>query len=158
MKQLKLILLLSLIFIICSYAQMRHFDHQPGREKIEQLEKIKLIETLQMDEETTLRFFARRSEMMIKVDSLRKQSDEIIIKMAKLVNDENKNHSDELKTLINEFDGNQENMQKLRSNFVKSLGDILTTEKIAKMIIFDKNFKDELRRVLIRGKKSKFRD
>ena len=158
MKNIRLVFLAVFIFTISGYAQMRHFGHNPGMEKIEQLEKIKLIETLKMDEETTLRFFARRSEMMIKTDSLMKTGEEIINKMAMLVDDKTKDHTKELKTLINKFDEVQKSVQKLRSDFVKSLDDILTTEQIAKMIIFDRNFKDELRRVLIRGKKPKFRD
>ena len=158
MKNIRLVFLAVFIFTISGYGQMRHFGHNPGMEKIEQLEKIKLIETLKMDEETTLRFFARRSEMMIKTDSLMKKGEEIINKMAMLVDDKTKDHTKELKTLINKFDEVQKSVQKIRSDFVKSLDDILTTEQIAKMIIFDRNFKDELRRVLIRGKKPKFRD
>ena len=67
------IVILSFISFL-SIEAFAQFEEGPPphkmREKILQLEKIKLIEALQMDEETTLRFFARRSETEKSIDGL----------------------------------------------------------------------------------------
>ena len=52
-------------------------DRKGPREKIEQLEKIKLIEALDMDEQTTLKFFARRNESRSRIDKLNDSLDTI---------------------------------------------------------------------------------
>ncbi len=155
MKTIKYITLFTTVFLVSVFGQMRHDEPPPGREKIEQLEKIKLIEVLRMGEETTLRFFARRSEMKTKLDSLHEKAVEIIADMEKIVKDGNSTQKDKLKKMIEDLDKIQFESQKLKSDFIKSLDDILTTEQIAKVIIFEKNFKDELRRILMYRKHSK---
>src|SRR4030066_465995 len=70
MKTIYYTLALLLFISVTIIPQKGKWRDEEMREKFEQLEKIKLIETLEMDEETTLRFFARRSEH-------RKQQDEI---------------------------------------------------------------------------------
>ena len=67
--------LLSILFVITfvfsNYGQeFRHPMQREARGKIDELEKIKLIDVLQMNEETTLRFFARRSEYQNRLKEL----------------------------------------------------------------------------------------
>jgi hypothetical protein len=45
-----------------------------------------------------------------------------------------------------------------KSDFISSLDDILTTEQIAKLIIFERRFKDELRRAMFKGRKFRNQD
>lgn len=119
--------------------------------KLAQLEKVKLIETLKMDEETTLRFFARRTEFLDKIQLLNKISMDLIDKLEKSFGENNLTESD-YKNIIREFNNNDEQMFKEKMNFINSLNDILSEEQIAKMIVFEKKFKEEIRQILKKGR------
>ena len=49
-----------------------------NRDRLEQLEKIKLIESLDLDEETSIRFFARRNDSKNQIRELEKKAEDII--------------------------------------------------------------------------------
>ena len=122
------------------------------REKILQLEKIKLIETLQMNEETTLRFFARRSETESTIDSLRENLDKKIDEIDKLISDDNKPEDNKLKSLVREVSRIRLKIEQKRADFVNSLDDILTIKQIAKFVVFEKKFREELAKSLIKDR------
>jgi hypothetical protein len=119
-----------------------------NREKLEQLEKIKLIEALDLDEETSIRFFARRNESKNEIQELEKKADEIIFELEKSFNSENDNQSEKQKQMISEMLKIRASIEMKRNQFLNSLDDILTTEQIAKLIVFEKKFRDEIRNVL----------
>ena len=119
-----------------------------NREKLEQLEKIKLIESLDMDEDTSIRFFARRNESKREIQELEKKTEDIIFELEKSFNTEDKNQDEKQKQLISEMLKNRESIELKRNQFINSLGDILSTEQIAKLIVFEKKFRDEIRNVL----------
>jgi hypothetical protein len=118
--------------------------------KIENLEKIKLIETLKLDGDNSVRFFARRDEHNRKLREISKQSEEVIEKMNKLLNDKPEKNSVELKKLSDESLKLDKQMSKERISYVSSLYDILTNEQVAKLIVFERNFKKEIRNFLIK--------
>jgi hypothetical protein len=119
-----------------------------NREKLEQLEKIKLIESLDMDENTSIRFFARRNESKREIQELEKKTEDIIFELEKSFNTEDKNQDERQRQLISEMLKNRESIEMKRTQFINSLGDILSTEQIAKLIVFEKKFRDEIRNVL----------
>ncbi len=143
------ILLLPLIGGLC-YPQGRG-DHHKIREKIEQLEKIKLIETLKMDEPTTLKFFARRSEFRDKMKALMDKEDDLLDKLDNAVNSsKEKDNSFYLNMIDQYFDLDQKTFDAKKS-FITSLSDILTREQIAKLLVFQKKFREEVRDILFKG-------
>mgnify|MGYP006314490523 FL=1 len=117
-------------------------------EKLEQLEKIKLIESLDMDEDTSVRFFARRNESKREIQELEKKTDDIIFELEKSFNSEDKYQDEKQKQLISEMLKDREAIEMKRNQFIKSLDDILSTEQIAKLIVFEKRFREEIRNVL----------
>jgi hypothetical protein len=131
---------------------------QHMRDKLNQLEKIKLIEVLEMDEETTLRFFSRRNEHKVKIDELVKRTDEIITQMEVIFKAGRVYTEAELKSLIEEANTIHTEIVQTKSDFINSLDDILTTDQIAKLIIFERRFKDELKRAMFKGRKYRNRD
>ena len=123
------------------------------RDKLIQLENIKIIETLDMDEETTLRFFSRRNELHTEADNLTKRSDEIITQLEVIFKAGKVYTEAELKSLIVKANNIHTEIVQTKSEFINSLDDILTTEQIAKLIIFERRFKDELKRAMFKGRK-----
>jgi len=135
------------------FAQKGKWQDEEAREKFVQLEKIKLIETLEMDEETTLRFFARRSENRKQQDAIQEKIQlkidnmDVILKSGRAVTDE------EIKTNINEINNLQLQFDKGRVDFVNSLSDILSYEQIGKLIIFEKRFRNEVRKLIMKDRR-----
>ena len=141
-----------------SFSQRHDKPPQHMRDKLNQLEKIKLIEVLEMDEETTLRFFSRRNEHQLKIDELVKRTDEIITQMEFIFKAGIVYTEAELKSLIEEANTIHPEIVQTKSDFINSLDDILTTDQIAKLIIFERRFKDELKRAMFKGRKYRNQD
>ncbi|GJQ32709.1 MAG: hypothetical protein HBSAPP04_15480 [Ignavibacteriaceae bacterium] len=121
---------------------------EPGK-KMEQLEKVKLIEYMNLDEETMVKLFTRRNEHRKLMDNRSDMAEDLIDKMEKLI-DDNKDGSKnaELTAAIAKFNSHMEETQRLQRGFITSLSDILTPEALAKYIVFERNFRKELRELL----------
>ena len=149
----------TVLFFVCMhslvFSQDGHFGPKDkvAAEKIFQLEKIKLIEVLEMDEETSIRFFARRSELKKATDEIQNKIEEII-KNLEVVDKAGKVYTEsELITYINDFNNLNLQMSQRRTEFINSLNDILTYDQIRRLIVFERKFKDELRRALFKERK-----
>ena len=151
-----------LIIFLLSMLTLTAQPHQPRDrweigKRFDELEKLKILEILDMDEETALKFFARRNEM-------KKRAKAILEKGEKIHSDidlalrESKGES-ELQKLVEASLNIEEEIFKERANFISKLDEILNTEQIAKLILFEKQFKRDVRDLLIeRGRKRFFND
>ena len=142
-----LFLILSLLPVMI-FAQGRR-DLKGPREKIEQLEKIKLIEALDMDEQTTLKFFARRNDSRNRIDQLNDSLDSIV---SNLESKFSKRDDQGYKDLVNKYLSIEKQIAAEHAQFINSLYDILTNEQVAKLIVFEKRFREEIRHLLLRGR------
>ncbi|MCK7524972.1 MAG: hypothetical protein MZV64_48895 [Ignavibacteriales bacterium] len=75
----------------------------------------------------------------VKSRNLKRKSDDIIFELEKSFNTEDKNQDEKQKQLISEMLKNRESIELKRNQFINSLGDILSTEQIAKLIVFEKS-------------------
>jgi len=153
MKTTIIILITSFVFSSLLYSQREKWRDEEMRGKFEQLEKIKLIEALEMNEETTLRFFARKTEHQKQQEEIQQNIDkkidalEIIFKSGRVAT------IDELKSNINEINTLRSELEKNRTDFINSLSDILSYDQIAKLIIFERNFRDQIRQLIMKDRK-----
>ena len=154
MKKLILLLIIIVSVSVTLTAQRKHDRKHQVPDKILQLEKIKLIETLEMDEETTLKFFSRRSKFERDLEEIHKAINEKLDKMEQIVNSDNV-QDEELKSSIEELNLMHQKLDRIKADFVNSLDDILSYEQIAKMILFERRFKEELRKALFKDKRMK---
>jgi len=154
MKKLILLLIIIVSVSVTLTAQRKHDRKHQVPDKIAQLEKIKLIETLEMDEETTLRFFSRRSEIEREMEEIHKAINEKLDKMEQMVNSDNVQY-EELKAAIEELNLMHQKLDKNKTDFINSLNEILSYEQIAKMILFERKFREELRRAIFKDKRKK---
>ncbi|MCK5457863.1 MAG: hypothetical protein KAI45_12110 [Melioribacteraceae bacterium] len=150
MKNFKLVLFF-LILLTQMISAQEHFSK--GRwgmqgSKIAELEKIKLIEELQLDEETTLRFFSRRNSHQGIQKEIAFKRDSLLTQLNKKI-DEDDNKVDYQKE-INEILNIDKQLLDERVRFFKSLDDILSYEQIAELLIFEKKFKSEIRKQILR--------
>jgi len=153
MKSLLKITFLSLLLFANLFAQKDKWQDDNMREKFAELEKIKLIETLQMDEETTLRFFSRQSEHKNEqremMDEIKQDIDDlhVMLKSGRPVTTE------ELKKKINDINDLELKLDQNRVAFINSLSDILSYEQIAQLIIFERTFRNEVRKMIMKDRR-----
>ncbi len=146
------VIITALVLIILasiSYPQKMREKMMKNKGKLEQLEKVKLIEALDLDEETAIRFFARRKDSRNEIDYLEKKSDDLLFKLESSFQSNEKNQEEKQRQMISEFLKTSESIESKRNQFISSLKDILTTEQISKLIVFEKRFRDEIRNVLL---------
>lgn len=153
MRNTYLILIMLLILPNSIFSQREKWRDDEMRAKFEQLEKIKLIETLEMNEETTLRFFSRKSEHQKQQDEIQDKIREKIDNLEVIFKSGRVATVDELKKNISEINALQSELEKNRIEFINSLSDILSYEQIAKLLIFERKFRDEIRRLIIKDRK-----
>lgn len=149
MNKLFITLLMVILISSISFPQKMKEKGMKNREKLEQLEKIKLIEALDLDEETAIRFFARRNDSKQEIRELEKKSEDIISKLENSFNSEDKNQDETQRMLISEMLKTRESIESRRNQFINSLSDILTVEQTAKLIVFEKKFRDEIRNLIL---------
>lgn len=156
MKKLIFSFIVMLSFSLSGIAQPEHDMGPRVPERIRQLEKIKLIETLEMNEETTLKFFARRTEFEKGIEKLHNEIGKKLEKLEKRVNDETSAESDII-ILLDQISELQQQVENNKAKFLKSLEDILSTRQIAKLVLFERNFREELRRAIFKDKRQRNR-
>jgi len=153
MKARLIILLLTIAVVLPVEAQHKRFNNssQKVKNKIEELEKIKLIEILDLKEEDMLKFFNRRKEFLERNNQLEEKRNKHIDDLRVELNDLDEQKG---KTAIDEIIILDESILKNRRDFILSLKDILSNKQIVKLIIFERNFKKELKELLLK-KRSK---
>lgn len=147
----KYILIFGLVILLTGSLTAQQHRHRWGmrhHDRIEELKKMKLIEVLDMEEETSVRFFERRKEhqkrmqkLMSKRDSLLEEIDSNLSKNAEPAAFDN---------LINELHRVETSISKERQTFFQSLSDILDKKQIATIIIFEHQFQQKLRDLMFK--------
>lgn len=160
MKKLLYSVIISFLFSIMMFAQQgtepngRMQGNHPMRhgamKKIRELEKVKLIEALNLNEENTLKFFARRNQQQNDLKELENHLDGVLDDLQDELNKGKDASESNLKKLTDDFYNVTTEIHKNRNEFLASLKDILTTDQIARLIVFDRNFREEMREILMK--------
>ena len=149
MNKFFLVGIVVLFALSISYPQKMREKMLQKKEKLEQLEKVKLIEALDLNEDAAVKFFSRRNESRNEIEYLEQKADDLLVEIEKSFNDDQKSVEGKQKQMISDFLTTRELIDQKRHEFIKSLDDILTTEQICKLIVFEKKFKDEIRSLLL---------
>ncbi len=115
-------------------------------ERLEQLRKVRMIEMLDMKEDQSVRFFARLNDHDSARHALRKERNETLDKIERLV----RNHGDdqEYEPLFKEVADLDRKLGDENRTFFDGLKDILTTEQRGKLLLFERKFEGELREAM----------
>ena len=145
MKQL---IALMFVFFSVAYAQSQPPNGPPpmgGRsmERVERFKKMRLVEMLDLKEDQSVRFFARRNDFENTVRELSRQKDETLDKIERLIR--NKADQKEYEKLFDDVEMLNRKIGEERLKFFNSLSDLLTIEQRAKLILFERRFENELR-------------
>ncbi len=112
-------------------------------ERLERLRNLRMVEMLDLKEEESVRFFARLKEHDQARHEIRKQRNDVLDKIERLV----RNHAadaeyDEPFSQVAALD---QKLSEENRNFFIGLKDILTTEQRGKLLLFERRFESELR-------------
>ena len=152
MKRLIFIITVLLFFALTVNAQQGRGQMRgmKFRDKIEQLEKVKLIEVLNLDEETTLRFFARQNKNRDENLELMDQKDKLVDLLKEhFTSGADLPKGETFESLNNKIGEIEKKIISKRISFLNSLKDILTEEQISKLIVFESTFRREIRDMIL---------
>jgi hypothetical protein len=124
-------------------------------EKIQQWEKAKLIELLNLKEENSVKFFARRNDHQNKMKEILDQRDQFMKDLSKELHEGTKQNDNTYRDKLYKLLSFESRLMKEKEAFLKSLNDVLTPEQILKLSVFEIKFRKELREKLIERNKNK---
>jgi hypothetical protein len=134
--------------LMCSrpvFAQ--HEDEEgPGRKKLEQLRKMKLLEAMDLTEEQSIKLFTRERDFRKKERTLIDKRRQIINHLREL-GKSNAGDAEKLREMAALRDLGIE-MVNQRYDFVMSLKDFLSTNQLARYVVFEDAFMNEVRDML----------
>ncbi len=127
----------------------------PGAQRVEQLKKLRMQEALKLDEETSIRFFARYNEHQDALRAIGKRRADAIDALQALVK---KNAPDaEIDAQLKSIVAVETEVAATRSSFLDKLRDILKPSQIAQYVVFERNFNQDLREIMREGAQERWR-
>jgi len=155
----KIILLLMIIFTISITAQ-RHpgLGKNRNKNRIDELEKVKLIEILNMDEESTLKFFARRNQFKKNTDKKIEERDNLLENFEQVILENEVDDESFYRKSVQDILKIEEDLVNGRKEFINSLDDILTEQQIAKLVVFEFKFRKNIRDMLFKHRRKSNRN
>jgi len=141
-----LIFTLSLMIRTILLAQDQPPMRGPAAERIDQFKKVRLMETLKMDEETSIRFFSRYNKYTESLRTIQKEHNELVDQLQKL-NNSNASNS-EIEQAIKDIGMIEEKIAETRSKFLVELKEVISIKQIAEYVVFERNFNRNLREIM----------
>jgi Spy/CpxP family protein refolding chaperone len=145
MKPIVMITLATLFSSVCQ-AQLSPPPGGPQFERIERFKKMRMIEMLELNEEQSVRFFARFNEFENAQRDLHHQRDETLDKIERLIR--NKAETKEYEKFFSEAEAVSRKIGEEKLKFFNGLSDLLSIEQRAKLLLFERRFEQELREAM----------
>lgn len=147
MVRLTSLLIVFLLFVQAdSFTQQRHQRMQEGRDRLETLRQVKMIEALNLDEETAVRlsiFYKRHQD---KIRDLHQEIDSLIDELEAAI-DENKPEN-VLRQIQSDINEKRNAIHEHRLNLYREIEGILTPRQVAKLIVFERNFNRDMLEIM----------
>src|ERR1035437_3795999 len=155
MNKLFIVIALSFVFSVSVVAQDigreegTHRRRAPMK-KIEELEKIKLLDVLNLDEATSVKLFTRRNQDRTKIWDYEDKINNVLQNIESEVKKGSDKDVSKIQKLNEDFCNLSMDVEKEKLSFLRSLSDILNPEQIGKYIVFERKFRDEIRNLLMK--------
>lgn len=118
----------------------------PAAERLEQFKKIRLMEELKLDEQTSIKFFARYNKHQEELRELNQKRNDLIDELQVL---RRRNASDaDFRRVLDELKGLADPAVEARVKFFDDIAGILTPKQMAEYVIFERNFIQNLREIM----------
>jgi len=131
-------------------SEQRESDAAKAKQRVAQLKKLKLIETLDMNEQTAEKFFVRYNAEQKKVDDAIKALNDAMRELEKLLSqDPKKVMPEQFKPLSDVVLEKQAQMQTAVSERLRSIRSVLDERQYAKFLLFEQKFQEQVRKTLL---------
>ncbi len=144
---------LSFTFLLCTlgivpflHAQEEGDGPGRGRGRIDEFRRMKLIETVDMTEDQTVRYFAREKDFRQQESEFLDRRKELVGKLRKL--SQQSGNDEEIMKTIQQFGTVNQDIIRKRLEFLTSLKDILSAKQIAQLVVFEDEFLRQVRKVV----------
>lgn len=117
-----------------------------GAERVEQFKKLRMIEALKLDDDTSVRFFTKYNKHEEIVRDINKQRDGLLDELQGM---RKSGASDaEMEKVISGLVALDTKQSEERSRFVSDLKGVLTTGQVADLLLFERNFARNVRQLM----------
>lgn len=140
------IFFLTIVSIGSLFAQYPMQGPGPGAERIEQFKKIRLMEVLQMDEETSLKFFARYNKHQSEMRELELKRNSLVDQLELMRKRDIA--EGEFQKVIRELRGIGADAHQSRERYLDDISKQLTPKQFTDYIVFEQRFLVNLREML----------
>ncbi|MEW5799479.1 MAG: hypothetical protein AB1728_10800 [Bacteroidota bacterium] len=152
---MKKIILLFLVSTVALVGQMRTPMGKRPMERLESYKKVRMLETLKLDEDKGLKLVSRYNQHRESVRNLEEERKEILDKLESKVND---NATDsEIQKSFNDLIEIEKKMFTAREKYLNELKEILTTKQVAEYLLFERSFARDIRDIMREGQKERIR-
>lgn len=144
---MKHILVFGMLVLVCGasvLAQPRGRPDPAHLERIERFKRMRLVEMLDLTEDQSVRFFPRLNEFENTRREIKKQKDEILDKIDRLIRNSASDQK-EYEKLFAEIEAIDRKAGEEKLRFFNSLSDLLSIQQRAKLVLFERRFEAELR-------------
>ncbi len=117
-----------------------------GAERVEQLKKIRLVESLDMKEEQSVRFFSRMNDHENAKKKIMQEKMDLLDKLDKLVR--NEGDAKEMEPLFSQVQAMDAKLVSEKEKFFTDLSDLLSPTQRAQYLLFERQFERELREAM----------
>ena len=112
-------------------------------ERIEQFKKLRMMEILDLDEQTSIKFFARYNKNLEIMKMLRQKQVKALGRIQDLR--KGKASDSEFGSVISELQALDEQINQAKSKYINELKDVLTNKQLAEYLVFELRFQQNLR-------------
>ncbi len=139
--------LILLLYAAISVTALAQENPSPGQgralERVEQFKKIRLMEVLNLDEQTSIRFFARYNKYQELLRDLRKQQVQALGQVQALR--KSKAADAEYDKMVDELLKLEGQINETKSKYVEELKQVLTSKQLVEYLVFEARFQQNLR-------------
>jgi hypothetical protein len=141
-------LMIGIVAISMQVFAQDNLNPPPGKafERIEQYKKIRLMEVLNLDEQTSIKFFARYNKNQELLRDLRKKQVEALGQVQALR--KTKAADDEFEKIISELLSLEKELNEAKAKYVDELRQVLSSKQLAEYLVFETRFQQNLRDLL----------
>jgi hypothetical protein len=146
----KYAVVISLMMALLSFSAFaqkeQHQSDRPGPDRIRGFMKMRLIETLKLNEEDAARYVAKQSSHEEKMQTLMRTRNELVDGLDSLI--QKKAETSGLQSRVEQILENDQKMFTERRRYQDELRKLFTPEQFANFLVFERNFERHMREAM----------
>lgn len=138
----------AILFTAMSVHAQSAFEgpHGDVMRRIEELRKVRIMDALKMNDTTAVKFLNRWNEFHLRMQELMERRNALVDHLEEIIN--KSGEQDELAPAVEQLLTLDRELAQLRIKFYENLKSILTPRQIAEMIVVDRKFNQEVRKII----------